>query len=140
MRQVRRAARSMYCARGTKRPSSPSKIELRAAESELADNRTTLSPEAFAERRREFEERVTEAQREAQTTRASLDQAVERAMASVRSKLIEVIADIAQERGATLVLSKAQVILVDRSLDLTDEAVMRLNEVMPTVEVGLVPE
>ena len=69
--------------------------ELRAAESELADNRTTLSPEAFAERRRQFEERVTEAQREAQSTRASLDQSVERALASVRAQLIEVIADIA---------------------------------------------
>lgn len=114
--------------------------ELRAAESELADNRTRLPPEAFAERRREFEERVTQAQREAQTTRASLDQAVERAMGAVRAQLIEVIADIAQERGATLVLNKAQVILVDRSLDLTDEAVSRLDQVMPTVDVELVPE
>ena len=111
--------------------------ELRTAETQLAEDRTTLPPEAFAEQRRAFEQRVTEAQREAQTSRAALDRALERATDTVRQQLVEVIAEIAREHGASIVLSKGQVILVDRSLDLTDIALARLNEALPTVDVVL---
>ena len=111
--------------------------ELRTAEAQLAEDRTTLSPAEFAERRRTFEQRVTDAQREAQTSRAALDRALERAMGTVRQRLVDVIAEMAREHGATIVLNKAQVILVDRSLDLTDDALARLNEALPTVDVTL---
>ncbi len=111
--------------------------DLREAETALTAERGAVPEEQFLERRRDFERRVTEAQREAQLRRAALDQALDRAMDSVRGTLLEVIAEIAQEREIAIVLSKQQVILADRALDLTDECLARLNAALPHAEVRL---
>lgn len=110
---------------------------LRNAEAQLTQARETLPPDEFIERRRAFEQQVTEAQREAQARRARLDQALDQAMDRVRSALLEVIARIAQDRGVNIVLAKQQVILTDRSLDFTEQALARLNQVLPSVTVVL---
>lgn len=108
---------------------------LRALEAELTGLRSTLTAEEFAVRRRAFEQQVTEAQRGAQVRRAQLDQALDRAMDRVRGTLVDVIAGIAEEQGANLVLSKAEVILTGHTLDFTDQALVQLDERLPTVEV-----
>jgi|HigsolmetaAR203D_1030402.scaffolds.fasta_scaffold00057_29 Skp family chaperone for outer membrane proteins len=114
--------------------------QLRAAESELAEARNTLSDEEFLQRRRQFERRVTEAQRTAQVRRAALDQAYEEAMDKVRSTLIEVLAQIAQEQEANLILSRSQVVLADRELDVTETARTRLDQRLPEVTVQMPEE
>lgn len=109
--------------------------DLRALEAELTEERATLSAEQFALRRRSFEQRVTEAQREAQARRAALDEALNAAMDQVRTTLVEVIADIARQHEADLVLSRSQVVLVDSALEFSDEALAELNARLPRVTV-----
>lgn len=109
--------------------------ELRALETELTEQRGSLSNEQFARRRRGFEQRVTEAQREAQARRAALDEALNAAMDQVRTTLVEVIADIARQQEADLVLSRSQVVLVDSALEFSDEALAELNARLPRVTV-----
>jgi Skp family chaperone for outer membrane proteins len=109
--------------------------ELRAAETELTEARGTLSQEDFIDRRRAFEERVVEAQRAAQARRAALDEALNRAMDEVRQALVEVIAEIARESGADLVIDRAQVVLVDSGLEVSEEALAELDARLPDVEV-----
>lgn len=111
--------------------------DLRAIEQELTEARDELPEAEFLERRRQFERRITEAQRRAQERRAVLDRALDDAMGQVRSALIDVVAEIAGDRGARIVLNKAQTVLSDRSLDITGQALTRLNERLPTVEVAL---
>lgn len=113
---------------------------LRAIEDELAEARATLPADEFAQRRRLFEEQITEAQQRAQVSRAALDQALEMAMDEVRSALVDIIAQIARERDANLVLSQSQIILADRELDVTESALERLNEELPEVEVIIPPQ
>ena len=50
------------------------------------------------------------------------------------------LAEIAGDRGAHIVLNKQQVVLTDRSLDITEAALARLNEVLPTIQVELPDE
>jgi outer membrane protein len=111
--------------------------DLRAAEDELTDERHRIPNDEFLQRRRRFEQRVTEAQRTAQIRRAALDQALDQAMGEVRTALLEVIAEIAREQGANLVLSRSQVVLADRELDVTTTAMERLNERLPAVTVDV---
>lgn len=114
--------------------------DLRAIEQQLTEDRDRLPEAEFAERRREFERRITEAQRRAQARRSVLDRALDQAMGRVRSTLLEVVAEIAGDRGARIVLNKQQVVLTDRSLDITEAALGRLNEVLPTIQVELPDE
>jgi|GEM_PF-1034213 len=114
--------------------------ELRAAETELTEQRGTLSQDEFVERRRTFEERVVEAQRAAQARRAALDEALNAAMDEVRQTLVEVIAEIARESGADLVIDRAQVVLVDSRLEVSEEALAELDARLPAVEVMPPPQ
>lgn len=111
--------------------------ELRAIEAELTELRPVTPDEEFLRRRREFELRVTEAQRQAQYRRAALDRSLDDAMDDIRSSLFDVIAAIANGESASIVLSRTNVVLVDQSLDFTDRALAELNELLPRVEVAV---
>ncbi|MCA8907966.1 MAG: OmpH family outer membrane protein [Rhodospirillaceae bacterium] len=109
--------------------------DLREDEQALSEARDDLTEEQFAERRRELEQRVLDAQRAVQESRGALDQAMADGMAQVRSAMFEVIAAIADAEGALIVLDKAHVILVSQGLDRTDLVVERLNERLPSIEL-----
>lgn len=107
---------------------------LRGAEQELARQRTVLSPEAFAEKRRGFEQQVVELQRKAQESRRSLEEAFGKGMNQLNQALVKVSDEIAQENGATIVLAKNQVFLHDPKMEVTKTAIERLNKRLPSVE------
>lgn len=109
--------------------------QFRAMEAQLAQDRTVLPPDQFDAKLRDFEQRLTEMQREAQARRAALDMGLDQAMDTVRTALLEVVSTIARERNAHVVLNKAQVVLVDRALDVSADALARLNQQLPYVQV-----
>jgi Skp family chaperone for outer membrane proteins len=109
--------------------------DLRELEAELTAQRNVMPPDRFVERRREFEQRVTEAQREAQVRRAELDEALNTAMDRIRDELVAIVAEIAEEQGANVVLNRSQVILFDQSLEFSEEALERLDEALPSIEL-----
>ncbi len=112
--------------------------ELRVAEQELARQATILAPDAMAQKRREFEGRVAELQAGMQTRKRELDQAYAFGMKEVQRALTTIIAELAKERGFNLVLPNAQIVFADSSLNITDEALRRLNAQLPSVKVPLV--
>ena len=112
---------------------------LRASEQELQQQRSTLAPEVYQQRLRAFRDRVTDVQKSVQERRRALDQAFTNAMNKVRDVLVSVIAEIADERGAQVVLFKDHIVIAEKSLDFSDEALRRLNERLPSVAVELPP-
>ncbi|WP_281685253.1 OmpH family outer membrane protein [Thalassobaculum salexigens] len=112
---------------------------LRASEQELQQLRSTLAPEAYQQRLRAFRDRVTGVQKSVQERRRALDQSFTNAMNKVRDVLVSVIAEIADERGAKVVLFKDHIVIAEKSLDFSDEALRRLNERLPSVPVDLPP-
>ncbi len=112
--------------------------ELRAAEQELARQATILAPDALAQKRREFEGRVAEVQTGMQARKRELDQAFAYGMKEVQRTLTMIIAALAKERGFNLVLPHGQIVFADSSLNITDEALRRLNAQLPSVKVPLV--
>ncbi len=109
--------------------------ELRAADQELARQRTVLSAEAFAEKRREFEARFAEVQREAQTRMRELDQVRAGGRQQVLRAIGNIVAELARERGISLVIARrGQIAFAESALDITEEVLKRLNEQLPQVE------
>jgi Skp family chaperone for outer membrane proteins len=109
---------------------------LRAANEELGRQRTVLSPEAFNEERRKFEQRLIEVQRSVQQRKVEIDRAQNEAMNQISRALGEVISEMATEYGLTLVLRKDQVVLVAKPLEITHIALERLDKKLPTVKVS----
>ncbi|RMD62593.1 MAG: OmpH family outer membrane protein [Alphaproteobacteria bacterium] len=106
---------------------------LRAADQELARQRSILSAEAFAQKRKELERQVGLLQREIKDQRRSLDQEFARGIQQVQRELALIAKDMAEKRGLDMILSKATIVIVKPEFDLTDEALKLLNKRLPKV-------
>lgn len=108
---------------------------LREANDEFARQRSQLSAEVQAERRRDFEEDVMEVQRMVQERRQNLDRSSATALNEVKQALIDIVTELAEERGFNIVLSSSEVLFFARTIDLTEDVLDELNGRLPEVEV-----
>ena len=111
--------------------------KLRGQDQELTKLRPTLPADEFAKKRKEFEKNVGDAQRSAQEKRKQLEQAVGMATNQLQSKVFQVVGKIAEDRNVTLVLSRNQVFLAQRSVDITKDAIQNLDAQITTIPVTL---
>ncbi|MCS6876728.1 MAG: OmpH family outer membrane protein [Geminicoccaceae bacterium] len=102
---------------------------------ELARQRGVLSAEAFAQKRKEYEEAVQALQRASNERRRQLDEALAAANNVVRQALKEIVDELAESRGFNLVLPASGVLLYSPKIDITDEVLARLDRKLPTVKV-----
>ena len=65
-----------------------------------------------------------------------LEQALSDAMRVVQTNVMQIVAEVALERGANIVLAKHQVLIFDRTLDVTQTVLDRLNRRLPDVPVN----
>jgi Skp family chaperone for outer membrane proteins len=110
---------------------------LRTEEQELSRQRTVLAPDAFEARRRDFERKVTEVQRRVQDRSRQLEQSFNGVRAEVGKQLVAIVRELANERGITLVLDRAQVMFHADSIDVTGEVLKRLDQRLPSVKVSV---
>jgi len=111
-------------------------LAIRNAESELARKRTIISPEAYAEERRKFEQRLIEARGKVEQRKRSLNAVQADAMRQVQAALNRVVTTIANENSLALILSKEQTILVAKPLEITDIVLQRLDQELPSVTLA----
>lgn len=108
---------------------------LLAADQQLAQQRGTLSAEEFAQKRAELSQQAAEVRKYAQGQQAQIAELARKGEGQIRQKLLEIVGAIAKEKGIMLVLNKAQVVLFPTELDITTEAMQRLNAQLPTVSL-----
>lgn len=108
---------------------------LRTADQELARQRSVLSAEAFAAKRQELQEQAMDLQQEFVSRQKEMEDLFGKGIGQVRNALAEVAKEIAEERGISLILLKATIVLADRDLDITEEALRRLDERLPSVNL-----
>ena len=110
--------------------------DLRKANQELARQRTILSPETFAEKRREFEQQVVKVQRLVQKRQRELDKSRKIAMETVNKAYIEIVAKLADERNLAMIIRKNQTAYSVGTLDLTKTVLDLLNNKLPKVKIA----
>ena len=110
---------------------------VRAAQQELAKKQTLLAPEAFADERRKFEQRVVGVQQMVQDRRRSLEEAQTNAMLQVERALNEIVARMAEKNGYDVIVRLSQVVYVKKSLDITGDVLKELDKSLPTINVAL---
>ena len=108
---------------------------LREADQSFAKQRSLLTPEALAEKRREFEKEVVDVQRLVQERRRALDRASAIALNEVKKALIDIVTGIAEERGFNVVLAASEVLFFASEIDITGEVLAKLDGQLPEVAV-----
>lgn len=114
--------------------------KLRQASQDLEKQRAVLSAEAYAQKQREMQQRVSQVQTRVQNRRRQLDQAFSGAANKFQDTFVSVVADMAKENGYSLVVLKAAVIYNAPTMDVTAQALERLNKKLPTLQVNVPPK
>ena len=107
---------------------SQEELELRQAERDLNDLQSSLTEGEFADRLKEFEERVISIQRSIQSQKISFDRSIQQAQSQLEQELLKIVSEIAQDRSLSMVLQRQNVVIYNNALDITDDALARLNE------------
>lgn len=110
--------------------------KIRNANQELARQRTILTPESFAEKRREFEQKVVEVQRLVQQRQRELNKSRDDALAVVNKAYTEIVEKLANERNFLVILRKEQMVYAVPELDITNQVLSLLDKKLPTVKVA----
>ena len=108
---------------------------LRQAEQKLLEQRAVLAPDAFAERRRKFQERARAARQEVQSGKRAIDRAQALAMRKIELALLKIARDVATEKGLNIIMAKSSVLLSLKNLEVTGEVMKRLNKSLPKILV-----
>lgn len=106
---------------------------LRAADQELARQRAVLAPEAFNEKRKEFQQRLADFQREVQGRRRNLERAMAAAMSEIQRAVVNATDEVATQRKVNLVLYRSQVFMFSDQMDLTPAVLEKVNRALPSV-------
>src|ERR1700730_6309252 len=111
--------------------------ELQKSRAELERQRTILAPDAFNTRARDLQQRYDELGQIVQGRRQALQQSLNEAMVKVKNAALEVIADTVKERRANLVIEKQAVVFEADGMDITPDAIRRLDQKLAAVPVNL---
>lgn len=112
------------------------KQALKVEEEELRRQQAILSGEAMDQRRRKLERDYADLRRDAEQRRNLLNTAFNSGMRQVREAMARAVAEVMQEKGATLTLPRSAVLVFNDKLNVTEAVVARLNEAMPQVTVN----
>lgn len=116
---------------------STSENELQKMRDELERERSTLSPDAFSAKTRDYQQRFDTLDRSVQGQRQALQQSYNEAMTKIENTALQIIAQIASEHKANMVLTRAAVLFAANNLDITAEVTKRLDAQLPTMQVKL---
>ncbi len=108
---------------------------LKAEEKELIKKKETAKPEEFAAARKAFEKKLTEGRTTVQDKRKKADAAFNKAIGTLRENILTVVSTLAAENKTQLVITKQNVVIGDKALEITDAVMTRLNDKIKSIKV-----
>ncbi|HLJ65387.1 MAG TPA: OmpH family outer membrane protein, partial [Stellaceae bacterium] len=120
---------------GFSKEASAQEDALQKRRAELERQRGTLTRDDFENQARDVEQRYDALQKTVQAKRQLLQQVYSEAMTKVEGMALRIVADIAKERHANLVLAKQTTVFQADGFDITAEALKRLDEALPAMTV-----
>ena len=97
-------------------------------EQELTQKRAILEPEDFRKLADDFDQRVTQFREEQDEKVRQLNLARDEAQARFLRDIAPIISEIVRARGATVVIERRDVFLSAGNIDITEQAIQRLND------------
>jgi outer membrane protein len=117
----------------------PLQQELEKVRAELGNRISGIGEADYANRRRVIRDRVNELQRIIQERKRQLDEMFNDGMRQVDLALVDVLKELAEERGINLILNAGRgrglVLFAENQIVITEEALRRLDARLPKVEL-----
>ena len=113
--------------------------EIQKQEEELLRQKSTLTPEAFSDRKNSFEKKVIEFNKNSQNKRRALGKAEKEAVNQIEEEVEKIVKEIIETEKITAVFRKTAIILSDNSIDITKKVVDKLNKNLSSVTIKVTP-
>ena len=107
--------------------------KLRTEQKEIEAKRAEMSKEELLKKAQDFEKRRLEARNSIQKKKTDLDKSYSEAMNTLTKVIFEVCQDIADERKIDLIITRQNIIVGSKSLDITAEVMQRMNKKLPNL-------
>lgn len=111
--------------------------QLRDSFQKLKDDSKGLSKEDLQARGMEFEKKRNEAKTSLRKKLSELNKGSSAAMSKLSEAIFQVSANIAEEKGYDLIITRNNVIVGTKELDITDLVMERLNSTLKDVKVNV---
>lgn len=111
--------------------------DLHKLRDDLERQRTALAPEIFNARSQDYQQRYSALDSDVQAKQRAMQQSYGEAMTKVETAALQIVAEVAKERKANMVVAKAALLYMDDALDVTAEVTRRLDEKLPSMVVNL---
>lgn len=105
-------------------------------QNKLIEAQSIMAPEAFEEKRKDYENSVNEYNVERQQRLLSIDELINDSRAIILESLKPILEEISNEKGITVLLEKGNILLNADNMDITDEVIKRLNKELPNIEIS----
>ena len=106
-------------------------------QNKLIEAQSIMAPEAFEEKRKEYEEKIQNYNIERQKKLLSIEKLVEDSRIIILDNLKPILEEISEKKGITIILEKGTVLLNADTMDITKEVIKVLNNKLPKIEVSL---
>ena len=111
---------------------------LRAEDQQLQQQRTILSPDVYAQKREDFQQKVAQLQQKAGNLRRAMDQGFNNTMQKIQVVLFEEAAKLARELGYNIILDRNQIVAtIGTQFDITEQTIVRINERLTDVKLTM---
>lgn len=111
--------------------------ELMAAQKKLVQQKQEISPEDFNKKRQDFEKQLSGTRNLFQKRRSALDKGLGNALSSLRKNIIQVTAEVADEGGFQVVLTRSSVVVIQKEMDITEAVLSRLNKKISNIKLDV---
>lgn len=118
------------------------KKEISAIDKKLKDQQQALvksngkgTEEEFNKKKAEFEKAVAEGRQTIQKRRNALDTAANTAVEKLRSEITKIVANLSDKNKFDIVISRQNVVLAVKSMDITEEVMTELNSSVTKIDL-----
>lgn len=102
--------------------------KLRDEQQKIIDQKDELEPEEFKKKAQAFEKGLISAQQKIQEKKVEFDKSVGEALSKLRTEVVRVVGNLATENNYKLVVTRQNVVIVEKNVDITNEALARMNK------------
>ena len=113
--------------------------DIQKQEEELLRQKSTLTPEAFSDRKNAFEKKVIEFNKNSQNKRRALAKAEKEAVNKIEEEVEKIVKQIIDSEKITAVFRSTAVVLSEDSIDITRKVVEEFNKKLSNVTVNVTP-
>ena len=101
----------------------------------LIESQSIMAPEAFESKRNEYEIKVQKYNNERQSKLMKIDELIAVSRNEILSAMKPILEEVSNEKGITIILEKASIMLNAEKMDITNEVLKKLNKSLPSIKV-----